>query len=579
MTVKTFSMAIVCLLGSLLSLSQNTISLPDTANYIIDKNVLIKTNEGATLSAVIVRKKDNVTKLPAALKFYIYSNTERSLVDAKFAADHGYIGIVADTRGKRLSPDTIEPYEHEARDVNSVIDWIIQQEWSDGRVAMYGGSYSGFAQWAAAKYLHPALKTIVPYVAAIPGLGLPMENNVFLTANYQWPFYITNNKFTDTAVNNDNTRFWKMRGNWFQSGSAYNRIDSIDGTPNPWLQKWLKHPDYDAYWQSMVPYKNEYAKINIPVLSITGYYDDGQISAIEYLREHYKYNSNADHYLVIGPYDHFGAQRGGIPVLREYKVDSVALINTPELTFQWIDYILKNGTKPSLLQDKINFEVMGANEWKHAPSIDKMEDKVMTLYFDDHKNGKDFTLTETKPVDPHFMKQTVDLANRKRINNDYYPDPIIKKELYKANGLFFLSKPFDKDVSVSGILTGEVKAMINKKDMDFGVVLYEVMPDGKYFQLTYFLGRASYAKDMSKRELLEPGRLETIPFKRSRMFSRRLRKGSRLLVVLNINKNPFSQVNYGSGKDVSEETIKDAGKPLQIQWSTHSFIKIGVSER
>lgn len=71
------------------------------------------------------------------------------------------------------------PYEYETKDVNAVIDWIIQQSWSNGRVGMYGGSYSGFAQWAAAKYLHPALKTIVPYVAAIPGLGLPMENNVF----------------------------------------------------------------------------------------------------------------------------------------------------------------------------------------------------------------------------------------------------------------------------------------------------------------------------------------------------------------------------------------------------------------
>jgi hypothetical protein len=32
--------------------------------------------------------------------------------------------------------------------------------------------------------INPALKTIVPYVAAIPGLGVPMENNVFINANY-----------------------------------------------------------------------------------------------------------------------------------------------------------------------------------------------------------------------------------------------------------------------------------------------------------------------------------------------------------------------------------------------------------
>jgi predicted acyl esterase len=87
----------------------------------------------------------------------------------------------------------------------------------------------------------------------------------------------------------------------------------------------------------MVPYKEEYSKINIPVLTITGYYDDGQISALHYLREHYRYNKRANHYLIIGPYDHFGAQRGGVPVLRDYSVDPVALIDTREITYQWLD--------------------------------------------------------------------------------------------------------------------------------------------------------------------------------------------------------------------------------------------------
>jgi hypothetical protein len=64
---------------------------------------------------------------------------------------------------------------------------------------------------------------------------------------------------------------------------------------------------------------------------------------------------------------------------------------------------------------------------------------------------------------------------------------------------------------------------------------------------------------------------------RSRLFSKQLQKGSRLLAVLNINKNPFSQVNYGTGKDVSTETIHDAGAPLQIQWGTDSYLELGIS--
>jgi uncharacterized protein len=42
------------------------------------------------------------------------------------------------------------------------------------------------------------------------------------------------------------------------------------------------------------------------------------------------------------------------------------------------------------------------------------------------------------------------------------------------------------------------------------------------------------------------------------MISKRLSKGSRLLLTLNVNKHGFSQINYGTGKDVSDESITDA---------------------
>ena len=573
MNRKNFCMALLCLISSHFCMAQQA----DTSRYIIQDSVLIKTKDGATLSAVVVRKNGVTGKQPAALFFSIYANLQRSLKEGKYAADHGYVGVVADTRGKRLSPDKIEPYEHEPTDVNAVIDWITQQPWSNGKVGMYGGSYSGYAQWAAAKNINPALKTIVPYVAAIPGQGVPMENNVFINANYQWAFYITNNKYTDNEINNDRTRWNGLRNRWYESGAAYRKIDSLDGTPNPWLQRWLKHPSYDSYWQAMVPYKQDFARINIPVLSITGYYDDGQISAMHYVKEHYKYNPKANHYLIIGPYDHFGAQKGGVPVLREYKVDSVALIDTRAITFQWLDYIMKGGPKPAILKDKINFEVMGANKWRHVPSLAKMADKTLTLYLTNKKDLANYALSATRPVKPAVINQVVDFADRKTTNNDYYPSPIIR-EVSRDNGLFFITKPFDKAIAVNGIFTGQLKAIINKKDMDIGVSLFEVMPDGRYFQLSYFLGRASYAKDMSVRKLLHPGQVETIPFERTRMVSRQLSKGSRLMVVLNIDKNPFAQVNYGTGKDVSDETISDGKVPLKIKWLTDSFIKVPVSE-
>jgi hypothetical protein len=81
---------------------------------------------------------------------------------------------------------------------------------------------------------------------------------------------------------------------------------------------------------------------------------------------------------------------------------------------------------------------------------------------------------------------------------------------------------------------------------------------------------------MSARHLLTPGRRETIPFDRARMVSRQLQKGSRLLGVLNVNKNQYSQLNYGTGKDVSDESIADATAPLQVRWRNDSYVKIPI---
>ncbi|MCI0607405.1 hypothetical protein L0156_30875 [bacterium] len=185
-------------------------------------------------------------------------------------------------------------------------------------------------------------------------------------------------------------------------------------------------------------------------------------------------------------------------------------------------------------------------------------------------------MSENKPSKLESLHQEVDFADRKTTNNDYYPDPIVGKKPDLSNGFAFISEPFDEPISIQGTFSGEIKASINKKDMDIGIVLYEVMPDGELFHLSYFLGRASYARDMSIRRLLIPGKIETIPFNKTRMVCRMLSKGSRLLITLNVNKNPYAQINYGTGRDVSDENIRDAKIPLQIHWYYQSYVNIPI---
>lgn len=556
-----------------LPLTESLMPEDDRRRYDIQE-VLLKTKDGATLSAIVVQQKGVTTSRPTTLAFTIYANRVRDVNTPKLAAALGFVGMVAFTRGKGASPDPIVPYECDAADAYEIIDWISKQPWSNGKVGMYGGSYNGFTQWAAAKTLHPALKTIVPYAANNPGDGLPMENNVFLLPNYAWIFYVTGNKYVDDQAYAD-PRHRGLNDRWYASGKPYRQVDDIDGIPNLWLQRWLQHPSYDSYWQSMVPYKEEFARINIPVLTITGYYDDGQQSALHYLKEHYRYNAHAEHYLLIGPYDHFGAQKSRKdPVLRGYAIDPVAQFDTLEVTFDWLDHVLRGGKKPGLIKDKINYEVMGANEWRHAPSLEKASNETLTLYLTDRKEGDRYRLSTEKPGQAGALHQEVDFADRKTSNNDSYPFPIVGKKPNLSNGFCFLSEPFEEPTVVNGTFSGTIKAKINKKDMDIGLVLYEVMPDGKLFHLSYITWRASYARDMSVRQLLMPGQVESIPFEKTRMVSRKLAKGSRLLLTLNVNKNRFAQINYGTGKDVSDEDISDAKIPLEVEWQNDSSIKI-----
>ena len=545
--------------------------------YNIQDSVSVKTRDGAIISVIVVRKKGEERAKPVLLQSTIYvRDNERDIAALKESADNGYVGVIAYARGKRFSPDEINPYENDGNDTYDVIDWISKQKWCNGSVGMFGGSYVGFTQWAACKKMHSALKTIVPYVANRPGMGLPMENNVFVNPNYEWAFYVGNNKYLDTIAGYDRQRFREMQNKWWDLGTAYNKLDSIDGTPNRLFQRWIDHPSFDKYWQNMTPYGKEFAEINIPILAFDGYYNDSQNSSLYYLRELQKYSPTANQYLIIGPYSHFGAQREGEAIINGYKVDANALINTKKITYQWFDYILKNGTKPEILKDRINYQVMGENKWRSSPSIDKMNNGFLKMYLTNSKSGKFFSLNSKKPVKKGFLSQEVDFADRENSNNDYYPDPIIRKEIDTSNGFNFISEPLKEPILINGSFLGEIKASINKLDMDIGVTLYEVMPNGEYFHLSYFIGRASYSKDITQRKLLKPNTIETISFSNTHLVSKQLSKGSRLLIHLNVNKNPFSELNYGTGKTVTEETIKDAKEHLIVKWYNDSFVKIPI---
>jgi uncharacterized protein len=544
----------------------------ESKDYIIRDSMIIKTRDGADISLTLVRKSEIKNKLPAIFVFSIYPSVS-DLSDARTAADNGYVGVVANVRGKRLSKSEIEPFEHDANDVYDVIEWISKQDWCNGKVGMHGGSYLGFTQWAATKKPHSALKTIVPIASVAPAIDFGSENGIFESNALKFINNVTNNKYTDDNSFRSN---WYMKSvRWYASGLAFNRFDSLESKTKPIFQKWLKHPTYDRYWQNMIPYKKDFSKINIPILSITGYFDGDQTGALYYFKEHYKYNKNANHYLVVGPYDHYGAQGTSSATIGNYKADSIANININELVYKWFDYILKDSIKPSILKDKVNYEVMGANRWEHKASIGKINNDTLQFYISNDALQTHKQLKNMQESKLSFSSETIDFKNRTDSLPKFWTN-YIDTFLYKQNGTFYLSEPLKEVMSINGQFFGALNFSINKKDVDIFVNLYEQRPDGKYMYLSNIIFRASHAKDKTKRQLLKPNTIETVPINGGMFVSKQLQKGSRIVIALGVNKNPQYQINYGTGKDVSTESIKDAGEPLQIKWYNDSYIKIPV---
>jgi predicted acyl esterase len=332
----------------------------------------------------------------------------------------------------------------------------------------------------------------------------------------------------------------------------------------------------------MIPYQDEFARINIPVLTTSGYYDGAAAGALYYFTEHYRHNPHADQTLLLGPYDHGVVGRGPSFELYGYEVDSAALVNLKELRYDWFNYVMLGAPRPSLLQDRVNFEVMGANEWQHAPSLEAMGNGTLKLFMTPSNTnagtggtGNAGGALAAQAADSAFTEQTVDLADRSDVG---YKPPfaIAASQLTVRNQLVFESEPMSKPTELSGMLTGQFDFIPNKQDLDITLALYEKLDNGQYIALfdPPYAFRASYAADRVHRHLLRAGERQTLAFRAERVTSRKLASGSRLVLLLGINKRADEQINYGTDADVSDGTLDDARIPVKIQWYGDSYLEL-----
>jgi putative CocE/NonD family hydrolase len=496
---------------------------------------------------------------------------------AAYFASHGYAFALVDVRGRGNSGGEFEPFAQEPGDGHDVVEWFAQQPFCDGKVAMWGGSYAGFDQWATAKEFPPHLATIVPAAAAHPPLDYPSLDNVGETYDVQW-FTLTSGRAAQNNLFADQ-KFWRTKFlDAYKKHIAFKTLDSFVGNPSVNFQRILKHPTADAYYDAMVPTTEQFKKITLPILTITGQYDGDELGALTFYRDHIANASpevRAKHFLIIGPWDHAGTRTptdevGGV------KFGPAAVIDLNDLHRQWYDWTLKNGTKPEFLKNQVAYYLLapgnsGANgEWKYADNFAGLVANPKAFYLDS-KNGdangvfRSGTLTEKKPSEgaDHYVYDPLDTSpgenvegvepNEKTAGIDQRFSLSIGKD-----GLVYHTDPLPAETPLIGCPKLSLWISIDTPDTDLSADLYEIQSDGTSIALWSDIRRLRYRESLREAKLVKPGEIVKCDFDPGLFVARRLMKGSRLRLVISSPNSIFWQKNYNSGGIVADETAKDA---------------------
>jgi predicted acyl esterase len=198
----------------------------------------------------------------------------------------------------------------------------------------------------------------------------------------------------------------------------------------------------------------------------------------------------------------------------------------------------------------------------------------LRLYLDTGERDDPHRLLPAPAGGDGNARLAVDLADRSDVRVPW-PDALRVKQLQARNSISFASEPFAEATEIAGSLRGVFDITPSRQDVDFSISLYEQTESGDY-QLLFepYDFRASYAGHRVRRRLLRAGERQLLPFTVERVTACRIAAGSRIVLVIGINRRPDRQVNYGSGKDVNSETIADARWPLRVRWHARSYVEI-----
>jgi uncharacterized protein len=267
-------------------------------------------------------------------------------------AERGMQVVMEDCRGVGGSKGVFRPFFDEQNDGEDTVNWIVQQPWFEGKLALWGISYLGNTAWAIANSAA---------AGKVTAMGLHVTLTNFHDRTYAFGGYTLETSIGWTITMREIlrkggilSRLTSTRRSKMLSEKAAgilplknaDRVVSAEGVG--WWQDWMKHGEPgDAYWN---PIDYGRAAESLPAAVMTaGWYDIFLPWQIEDFVA--AQGAGRDARLIVGPWMH-----AAMPAAAESLRESMALFQE------------EFGLSARVAKPRVRLFLMGADEWRDYPS-------------------------------------------------------------------------------------------------------------------------------------------------------------------------------------------------------------------
>jgi len=401
--------------------------------------------------------------------------------DCEWFQKRGFAVVTQDCRGKYNSQGKFYPWINERSDGLATLEWIRNQEWSDGKIGAWGGSYVGYTQWA----ISDELDVITPYVTGADMYDLFYPSGIFsLGLSFSWGFIVDSQETNSISAEKSQASYSILP----LSASA----DSTIGKRSEFMDDWLMHENRDEYWQS----QNHRGIAKADVFSIAGWYD---IFLLDQLADFEALNSNATDNRQIVTYfyhgsaamknDYGGSTKTGDPALlaKQYLINHLRDVDTVIFTQPFKD-------------TKYNLFIMERNEFYGADNWPPKATSFQNYYF-----GSNEYISTTMPEESTSSTYSYDPANPypnlggTAIGADVGPS-LQDSNVARKDQVVFESLKLDSSLVLLGPISATLYVSSDVKNTDFYVCLQDVFENGDIVNIQE--GGASVSFDESEIDLL-----------------------------------------------------------------------------